>query len=335
MVHTGAEIVGRDIKIVIDKRGCARLRLGIEEVLGGVDPIVKNGEVRAHDAGVARDELVLMAERYGGDSLIEHAAAYEVIVPVGAEGGKRGLVMRGDPAETQTGKREHLGHAADGNALFVQVGDGFAPDILLREVAVDLVAQEVCVHAAGDPDDLLQKLPAHERAGGVIGVVDADHLRVRGDKGAQLVKVDKVAVLLLKVHDGKVSADGLGDRIKLLIGRHDADDAVALGDEGAEHMVVRARRAVGGDDVLGLHGLIQAADAVEEIRAAVYIAVGQAPRAELAQEGFLILPGQLEQLVERHRVNAGLGDVVLCADLVLVHPFLYRKGLDLHWGFPP
>ena len=105
MVHTGAEIVGRDIEIVIDKSGSARLRLGIEEVLGGIDPVVEDGEVRAHDAGVARDELVLMAERYGGDSLIEHAAAYEVIVPVGAEGGKRGLVMRGDPAETQTGKR--------------------------------------------------------------------------------------------------------------------------------------------------------------------------------------------------------------------------------------
>ena len=95
-------------------------------------------------------------------------------------------------------------------------------------------------------------------------------------------------------------------------------------------MVVRARRAVSGDDVLGLHGLIQAADAVEEIRAAVYIAVGQAPRTELAQEGFLILPGQLEQLIERHGVNAGLGDVILRADLVLVHPFLYRKRLDLH-----
>ena len=197
-------------------------------------------------------------------------------------------------------------------------------------MAVDLVAEEVRVHTAGDFNYLFQKLPAHERAGGVIGVVDADHLRVRGDKGAQLVKVDNVAVLLLEVHDGKVSADGLGDRIKLLIGRHDADDSVALRDEGAEHMVVRARRAVSGDDVLGLHGLIQAADAVEEIRAAVYIAVGQAPRTELAQEGFLILPGQLEQLVERHGVNAGLGDVVLCADLVLVHPFLYRKGLDLH-----
>ena len=68
MVHTGAEIVGRDIKIVIDKRGRACLRLGIEEVLGGIDPVVKNGEVRAHDAGVARDELVLMAERDGGDA---------------------------------------------------------------------------------------------------------------------------------------------------------------------------------------------------------------------------------------------------------------------------
>ena len=66
------------------------------------------------------------------------------------------------------------------------------------------------------------------------------------------------------MHDGKVSADGLGDRIKLLIGRHDADDSVALRDDGAEHMVVRARRTVGGDDVLGFHGLIQAADAVEK-----------------------------------------------------------------------
>ena len=45
--------------------------------------------------------------------------------------------MRGDPAHAKAREREDLGHAADRDALFVQVDDGFAPLVLLRQVAVD------------------------------------------------------------------------------------------------------------------------------------------------------------------------------------------------------
>ena len=68
---------------------------------------------------------------------------------------QRRLITGGDPAHPQPRQREHLGHAADRDALFVQVSDGRAPVIGLGQVAVYLIAEDVGVHAAGDVHDLL------------------------------------------------------------------------------------------------------------------------------------------------------------------------------------
>ena len=85
----------------------------------------------------------------------EATAADEIIVPVGQKRLQCRLVTGGDPAHSQPRQREHLGHAADGDALFVQVGDGGAPAVCLGQVAVYLVAENVGVRAAGDVHDLL------------------------------------------------------------------------------------------------------------------------------------------------------------------------------------
>ena len=252
---------------------------------------------------------------------------------MGQERGQGGLVMGGDPAHTQPRQGEDLGHTADGDALFVQVGDGGAPVVGLGQVAVDLVAEDVGAHAAGDGDDLLQQGRGHQRAGGVIGVVDADHLRVRRHQRLQLGQVGEVVVLLLQVHDGHLRADGLRNGVELLVGGHNADHPVSGGDEGAEHMVVGARRAVGGHHLMGLHSLVELADALAQGVAAHDVAVGQALGAEVGQKGLLIHAGQGEELVRGNGVHAGLRDVEASAHFIFIHPFFHGKGLDVHSVF--
>ena len=65
-----------------------------------------------------------------------------------------GLVVGCYPAEAYSGKREYLGHAADGYALVVQIDYRLAPHVVLRQVAVDLVAHDVSADAFCDLDYL-------------------------------------------------------------------------------------------------------------------------------------------------------------------------------------
>ena len=112
-----------------------------------VYPFVEYGEVLAHDAFVALKELIAAREGNGPYRLVKHAAANEVIISVRDAAFNDVLIVRCYPAEAYSGKREYLGHAADGYALVVQIDDGFAPYIVLRQVAVDLVAHDVCADA--------------------------------------------------------------------------------------------------------------------------------------------------------------------------------------------
>ena len=109
----------------------------------------------------------------------------------------RRFIVCGDPAHAQPREREHLRHAAHGDALFIAVGDGLAPAVLLRQVAVDLVAEDVRAHAAGDLHDAPQQFLTHQRAGGVVGVVDADHFRLGRDEALEFVQVGEIVVFLL------------------------------------------------------------------------------------------------------------------------------------------
>ena len=99
-------------------------------------------------------------------------------------------------------------------------------------------------------------------------------------------------------------------------------------------MVVGSRRPVGRDHLLGLHIPVQPADALLEGGQAEDVPVGEPLGAQLLQEGPLVLPGEGEQLVQRHRVHTGLGDVVFGPHLVLVHPLFYQKRFDIHKTAP-
>ena len=109
----------------------------------------------------------------------------------------RRFIVRGDPAHAKAREREDLGHAADRDALFIEVDDGLAPLVLLRQVAVDLVTEDVRAHAAGDLHDAPQQLLTHQRAGGVVGVVDADHFRLGRDEALELIQIGEIVVFLL------------------------------------------------------------------------------------------------------------------------------------------
>ena len=201
-------------------------------------------------------------------------------------------------------------------------------------MAVHLVAQHPGVHALCDFHDAAQQLLTHERARGVIGVIDADELCPRHTQGAQLVEIGQITPLFFQVHHVQVCTEALGNGGELLIARHDGDDAVARLHQGVEDMVVGPGCAVGGDDLVGLERLVQPADPLAQGRGALDVAVGEAAGGKAAPEGVLVFPGEGEEFVCGHGVDTGLGDVEARALLIGVHPFLYGKGFDFH-GDPP
>ena len=75
-------------------------------------------------------------------------------------------------------------------------------------------------------------------------------------------------------------------------------------------MMVRARRAVREHDLIGLDRVIELGNAAAQRLTAPDIAIGQALGTEVLQKVLLVLARELEKLVERNGVDAGLGDVV-------------------------
>ena len=141
-------------------------------------------------------------------------------------------------------------------------------------MAVDLIAEDIGVRAAGNLDDLLQQLPGHQCPGGIVGIVDADHLRVRRHQCTKLVQIGQIAVFLPQIHDGHIGADGCRNRVKLLVGGHDAHYAVPGGDQGAENVVIGTGGAVGQHDLIGTERAVELADSLMQSGTAVNISIG-------------------------------------------------------------
>ena len=143
-------------------------------------------------------------------------------------------------------------------------------------MAVNLVAHDVSADAFCDLDYLHEHVLCHQSACGIVRVIYAYHFCSGNGKGAQLVKIGQKAVFLAQVQKLQIRAEGFRDRVQLLIGRHDAYNAVARLNERVENVVVCTRCAVSGDYLLGLEGLVKLANAVFKLRRAFDIAVGQA-----------------------------------------------------------
>ena len=74
--------------------------------------------------------------------------------------------------------------------------------------------------------------------------------------------------------------------------------------------MVRACRAVREHDLIGLDRVVELGNAAAQRLTAPDIAIGQALGTEVLQKVLLVLARELEKLVERNGVDAGLGDVV-------------------------
>ena len=129
-------------------------------------------------------------------------------------------------------------------------------------------------------------------------------------------------------------AEGLRDGIQLLIRRQDTDHVVAGTDECIHGQVIRACRAVRGDNLVRVQRFEQVADALTQLRLAHDIAVGQAAAAERIEKRLLIFTRQVKQLVERDGVDAGFCDVDFRLRFVGVHPFFDFEGADVHKNPP-
>ena len=297
-------------------------------------PVGQDGQIFADDAPVARQQRVAVAQGEGGDGLVEHAAADQAVIAAGEAGVDEIRVVAGDPAETQTRQRKHLGHAADGNALVVEIDDGFAPVVRLRQVAVDLVAENIRADLPRHRDDGFQRGLIHQRAGRVVRVIQADQARIRFDHAAQLVQIGQKAVLLAQREQIDLRTEGLRNGIKLLIRRQNADHVVAGADKRVHGQVVRARRAVGRDDLVRVQRFEQVADAFAQFRLAHDIAVGQAALAERVEKRLPVFARQFKQLVKRDGVDAGFRDIDFGLRFVGVHPFFDFEGADIHKNPP-
>ena len=75
VVHALAKLVGGDIEIVVNERGRTGFGLGVEKVRIFLDPVIEDGEVLAHDALIALEHHVAVAQGDGRDRIVEHAAA--------------------------------------------------------------------------------------------------------------------------------------------------------------------------------------------------------------------------------------------------------------------
>ena len=334
LVHLPAEVIGGDVQVIGHQSGGPRPGLHIGKVGLSLHPGVQNGQILPDDAPVPLQQLVRMLQGQGCHRLVQHAAADEVVVPVDAALLQHALVLGGDPPQAHPRQGEHLGHAAHADALLVQVHDGGAVALLLGQVAVHLVAQDVGPVPPGDGNNLLEQGLRHEGPGGVVGVVEADELHAPLRQPGELFRVGQVFALPGQMQQLHLGPQRGGDGVELLIGGQDGDHLVPGLHQGVEQVVVGPRRSVGGDHLLGLHVPVQPADPLLEGGQSEDVPIGEPPGAQLLQKGPLVLAGEGEQLVQGHRVHAGLGDIIFGPHLVLVHPLFYQKRFDVHKTAP-
>jgi hypothetical protein len=93
---------------------------------------VEDREVGAGDLVGAGEDGVLALQGDAGQGVVDASDADGAVVPVGGQLGEK-AGGAGDPAQVQPGQGVGLGHAAGGDAAFVQVGDrgGYAVTVLV------------------------------------------------------------------------------------------------------------------------------------------------------------------------------------------------------------
>ena len=203
------------------------------------------------------------------------------------------------------------------------------PGFVLQH-AVHLVAEQPGVALARHLHDLTQQRLVDQRAGRVVGVVEDDEAGALVGERADGVRVRQVAVLLEEPQAADLRAQGLRDRVELLVGGLHAHHGRPGLDERVQSEEVGADGAVGRQDVVGGDALaVQRRDGGAQPRRADDVPVAEPGLLEATHHAVGVA-AHLEQLVEGERVDAGLGDVPGGRRLVGVHPLLDEERLDAH-----
>ncbi len=146
---------------------------------------------------------------------------------------------------------------------------------------------------------------------GLFGIHDGEELRLRAHARAQLVEVERPAVLAPQLHDVDGAAEVLGDAAHLPIARLHDRHAVARLEERLADERVRLRRSDGHEDlVLRRRWRIRLRDALPEERRPVHLGIEE---LELCQ---LLQLARVEEQPERRAADGAVGEVQF--DLVLV-----------------
>ena len=117
-------------------------------------------------------------------------------------------------------------------------------DAALGHAIFDGMNDKAIAAAARDLDDLREEVAIHQRTGRIVGVVEADEFRAGRGKAAQLGKIRQEAVLGRQLENADIRPEAFGDRIVLLVGGQDRDDAVAGLHQRLVHQRIGADRAI-------------------------------------------------------------------------------------------
>jgi hypothetical protein len=171
-------------------------------------------------------------------------------------------------------------------------------------------------------------------AGRVVGGVDRDELGAPGDEALEVLEVEpEAAIVRAHFPERDIGAERRRHALDLLVGRVDGDDVVAGVEQGVEEQVVRLDRAGGDQDVVRAGALVGRGDVLTECLGPPRFAVAKAGREERFEcRGPFTLRQQSDQLIDAHRQDAALGDVVLDPCFPERHPPFQPEILDLH-GF--
>ena len=144
------------------------------------------------------------------------------------------------------------------------------------DAAVHLVAEEADAALVAELDERPEGRLVGHVAGGVVGVVDGDQLRVRPQQAAQLVEVERPAVLAAHEQRAHVGAGRERHRLHRLVAGDGDHGVVAGADEllhRPEHRLLRSRE---GEDVAGIDVVVGAGHRLAQVLGAPCLDVARA-----------------------------------------------------------
>src|SRR6185312_11504189 len=194
-----------------------------------LEEAVQERQVAPHDREVAVEEDLAVAQRQRGQELTRCARADGRVILQREDGVPQASIAGGDPAGPQPRQAVALGDAAERNGPLILIARGRKPvGRIMLEFPVDLVAEHHQSVRAGELDDVLKHRPRHQRAGGIVRLVEVEQAGRRADQVRKRVQIMRPAVFVPAPPLAHFSAGAARDlQGRLIAGR--LDDHVIAG----------------------------------------------------------------------------------------------------------